>query len=145
MFSVCGHEDVRCDVIVYVNNQIYRGCMTRLASPAFTKNPVFTVPVHLVGFRLSLTNVLCHEGTNLPYMPIFRAFVPEQINYPWLLSSSSKFVVTAFMNKFALATFMNKKLTLYSQRKGSLPRLYLRSNRFSVPYLSVRGTRWRSG
>jgi hypothetical protein len=32
----------------------------------------------------ALTHVLCNEQTNLPHMPIFRAFVPEQINFPWL-------------------------------------------------------------
>jgi hypothetical protein len=99
--------------------------MKKLTVSACTKKAVFTMPVHLVGFRLPLTNVLCHEETNLPYMPIFRALVPEQINFPWMYSSSSKFVVTAFMNKFVLETFMNKKLTLYSQRKGSSPWLHL--------------------
>ena len=58
--------------------------MKRLNVFASIKKLVFTMPVHMVGFRLPLTDVLCHAETNLPYMPIFRAFIPEQINFPWL-------------------------------------------------------------
>jgi hypothetical protein len=80
-------------------------------------------------------------------MPIFHAFILEQINFPWLKSLSNKFVVTAFMNKFVLAAFMNKKLTfsVFTKKKEFavsefVVRQFVRGFLFSLSSVSVTRT-----